>query len=52
MEVFCPPQFALSSTEHGRRLENAGRQACAETLPECEHVWRQFDPGGRSGFQG
>jgi hypothetical protein len=23
MEVFCPPQFALSSTEHGGRLENA-----------------------------
>ena len=34
MEVFCLPQFAPSSTEHGRRLENAVRTGLALILTQ------------------
>jgi hypothetical protein len=34
MEVFCPPQFAPSSTEHGRRLENAVRTGSLQVLTQ------------------
>ena len=42
MEVFCPPQFAPSSIEHGSRLENAVRTGSELPSPTrgCEEAAR------------
>jgi hypothetical protein len=34
MEVFFPPQFAPSSTEHGKRLGNAVRTGSLQVLTQ------------------
>ena len=38
MEVFCPPQFAPTSIEHGRRLENAVAPRTSLDLCTCAFI--------------